>query len=77
MTGCRMTDEAGYWIEVSAAEYETKSTSSSDNPYFSEPPIYCTNDSQVINLFLQPPGWLQLTTNTTGSVLDPDGVYST
>ena len=43
------------------------------SPEFSDPVIYCTNEPQVIDLSLQPFGWLQVITNTSGSGLDPDG----
>ncbi len=69
---CEAPDEAGYWIEASAEGYETESTFTFDNQY-SDPPIYCTNEPQVINLSLQPFGTLQVITNTRGSGLDPDG----
>jgi len=61
-------------IAVSASGYETKSTFSVVTP-FSDPPIYCTNDPQEINLSLNPLGGLQLITNTSGSGLDPDGYW--
>jgi len=69
---CQTSEQTGYLIDVSAEGYDTKSTLSFDTP-FSDPPIYCTNDPQVINLSLQPLGGLQLITNTNGSGLDPDG----
>lgn len=73
---CKSPDQAGYWIEASAKGYEMRSTISFDTP-FSDPPIYCTNDPQVIDLSLQPLGWLQLTTKTGGSGVAPDSYSPT
>ena len=69
---CKAPDQPGFWIEAAAERYEMKSTISFDVP-FSDPPVYCTNDPQTIDLSLQPLGWLRVLTGTTGSPQDPDG----
>ena len=71
---CEPSDQSGYWIEASAEGYETASTYNSDPTlptWPSDPPIYCTNDPQVIDLSLHPFGSLQVITNTTGSGAGP------
>lgn len=74
---CGTQDNTLDWIEASADGYEIASTFSNDDPSLptwpSDPPIYCTNEPQVINLSLKPFGALQMITNSSGSGLDPDG----
>jgi hypothetical protein len=74
---CEPQDNTLDWIEASADGYQNATTFSNDDPSLptwpSDPPIYCTNEPQVINLSLEPFGSLQMITSTTGSGLDPDG----
>jgi hypothetical protein len=70
---CQPSDETSLFIEASADKYETALTLSSDPEHFSDPPIYCATEPQVIDLSLQPFGALQLITITGGSSLDPEG----
>lgn len=68
---CAPADNTTDWIEASAERYETATSHATSG--FSDPVIYCTNELQVIDLTLQPFGWLTLISNTTRSELDPDG----
>jgi hypothetical protein len=73
---CGPQDNTLDWIEVSAEGYATTSTLTFDPSlptWPSDPPIYCTSDPQVINLSLQPFGFLRVTTTTGGPGLDSDG----
>jgi len=76
----KFTSDCRLWIETSADGYETASSFTSEGGQYSDPPINCTNDPQVINpqvinLSLQPLGSLKVITNTSGPGLDPDGYY--
>jgi hypothetical protein len=70
---CQPSDQTLYLIGVKAAGYEPTSTLSFHPGTLVDPPILCTSDPQVINLSLNPLGWVRLITNTTGSGLDPNG----
>jgi hypothetical protein len=53
---CDPTDDSQHIIEASADGYITATTAAPDpdGPFVSDPPIYCTSEPQVINLYLQP-----------------------
>ncbi len=51
---CEPQDNTTNWIEASAEGYETASAFTLEAGDFSDPPIYCTSEPQVINLSLQP-----------------------
>ena len=51
---CEPQDNTTDWVEVSAQGYEPASSFTVEAGQFSDPPIYCTNDPQVIDFSLQP-----------------------
>lgn len=51
---CEPADELVDWIEASADGFEPASTFTSEAGHYSDPPIYCTSEIQVIDLALQP-----------------------
>lgn len=53
---CGPTDGLNYIIEASAEGYVTATSAAPDpdGPFVSDPPIFCTSEPQVINLYLQP-----------------------
>lgn len=53
-SACEPQDNTTDWIEASADGYETASSFTLEAGQFSDPPIYCTGELQVINLSLQP-----------------------
>ena len=51
---CEPQDNTTDWIEASADGYETASSFTMEAGQFSDPPIHCTGEPQVINLSLLP-----------------------
>lgn len=63
--------ETQTWIEASAVGYWMASSSSGSADHFSDPPIFCTSEPQVINLSLRSPPTFAIRGQITSSGADP------
>lgn len=51
---CSPHDNTTNWIEASAEGYATASSFTTEEGQYSDPPIYCTSEPQVIDLSMEP-----------------------